>query len=302
LRKKIAIFGANGFLGRQLTSYLKKEGYDVVTISRTGDVDIHLDVTDSSAWKQLTLTPEIVINCASILPGGDFWDEAYLRETFETNFWGSYYMAQWIRRTAEVQFVLNLSSLAVINKPWPEGVTEEENTYPFSVHQGYCISKLNQELVFATMSQDTSVKVCNARLSALFGATMKWSGVMAQFIDKALNNEPLEVVNGDKVSADFLYVEDACVMLERVIRNRVEGIINVASGKEIYLLDLATRIYEYVGSATHLVRNRTEENAEQNRTVIRIEKLKEYLENGFEPNIEKGLKETINYRKLNIIR
>ncbi len=299
MKDTIAIIGATGFLGQGLKKYLNQVGYEVLSLSRKGE--IQLDITNKELFSKLEIKPTIVINCASMLPGGDFWDEKHLRTIFETNFWGSYNLANWIKDTPSIEYVLNLSTLAVVNKPWPISLDESVSTYPYSSHQGYCISKLNQELVFNTLSLSTNVKVCNARLSALFGEEMEWNGVMSYFIDKAIHKEPLDITNGDLVSADFLHRTLACKMIEKLIINRAEGIINLASGKEVFLKELAFDIYTYLDVDKSLITNNNLSNIKENRSVINIEKIKKYFSEDVILDYKQGLFSTIEYRKKMIL-
>lgn len=296
----VAIFGANGFLGRRLTKYLKNKRYEVVSISRSGNVDYNLDITKKTSFQGLDIDPDIVINCASALPGGDFWDEEYSRQVFEVNFWGSYNLVKWIQTRPSVKQVINMSTLVVIDKPWPLLLNEDEVTYPFSSHQAYCISKLNQELVFNTLLLNREISVCNARLSALFGEEMSWNGVLCNFIDKALLNDKIELKNGTQVSSDFLYVETACQMIGSLIRNNVSGVINLAAGEEVYLDKLAYKIFDIVKGDKTKITNVTLDKSQINRGVIDIKKIQSFMAGEKIVGFEEGLLKTVNYRKLKI--
>ena len=62
---KVLILGANGFLGKECVKLLNKEGYDVLTCDRYGDVDYKGSLCDKYFVNSLPLT-EAVINCAAV--------------------------------------------------------------------------------------------------------------------------------------------------------------------------------------------------------------------------------------------
>jgi UDP-glucose 4-epimerase len=297
MSESIVIIGSKGFVGNVLVSYLKAKGFRVITISRNGkDSDINLDITNKDSFKELKIDPQIVINCASMLPNNSFWDEDGLRSMFEVNFWGSYNIAQWVKRTPSVKQVINLSTLAVYNKPWSIDLKETEKVYPYAANQSYVISKLNQELVFKVLSEEHDVQVANLRLSAIFGEQMKWNGILCTIIDKALNKEPLNLVNGELTSFDFLHVNNVCEIIEKVIFNKTNGIVNVASGNEVYLLELAQKIYEYLGLNLLSIENVNAKGAAKNRAVVNVDKIQSLFNENYEIDFYSQLYKLIEYR------
>ncbi len=296
---KVLLLGANGFLGRFLCRYLTDEGYLVKTVSRKGEgIDYKVDIGIKGDWNKIDFDAEIVINCASVLPGGKIDDAQYAQQLFNTNFWGTYHLCQWVDAHKSVRYVLNASTIAVVNKPWPVPVTENSPTYPLGAHALYCTSKLNQEILLQSYPFSYEVSTCNARLSALYGEDMQWGGVLCNVIDKAIKQEPLSLTNGTKVSADFIYVKDVCLYFGMLIKNSTTGIINIASGKEVFLLDMAKGIYNIVSPGLDVVN--TDTNILANRAVVDIAKLIA-VEGYMKPTpFAEGLQKTINYRKKQI--
>lgn len=297
MNNKVVIFGSNGFVGKALVFFLENKGFNVITVSRScGNSDLNLDITNKEAFKRIDSQPNIVINCASMLPNGSFWEEESLRAMFEVNFWGSYNIAQWIKNTPSVTQLINLSTLVVHDKPWSINLDELEKVYPFKANQSYPISKLNQELVFQILALENNVKVANLRLSAIFGEDMKWGGIMCSIIDKAINSETLNITNGDLVSFDFLHVNNVCEMIEKVIHNPSNEIINIASGNEIFLKDLAEKTYSYLNVDLNLINNTTTKGINKNRAVVNINKIKNLFDENYSINFLEQLNKLIDYR------
>jgi UDP-glucose 4-epimerase len=294
--KKILLLGASGFLGGFLYQHFMREGYIVKSASRKGGVsDFQLDMADASAWKNIVFEPDIIVNCATILPGGNMKDQAYAERVFHTNFWGAYQLCQWVDTNPSVKYILNISSLAVVQKPWPAPLSENGPTYPTGPHVLYSLSKLNQEVILTSYPFKHQPKVVHARLSALFGEKMPWNGIVSHLIDKGLHKETMTLTNGDKVSFDLLYVKDACFYLTALIQNEVEGIVNVASGNEIFLLDLAQQIASIMDVDITIL-NEDKADVQQNRALIDINKLSYFCAYKNTP-LRQALSNTIEYRK-----
>jgi UDP-glucose 4-epimerase len=295
--KKVLLIGANGFLGRHLYKYLTEAAYDVKTLSRKGDtIDHKIDIGDADAWSQIDIDPDIVINCATILPRGIASDEGYVKNLFRTNCLGTYNLCKWAEKVISVKYILNISTLSVVSKPWPVPLREDSATYPSGPHALYSLSKLNQEIILNTFPFSHKVKVAHARLSALFGENMAWNGVMCSLIDKALGKEDIDIVNGTKVSADFIYIKDACRFITSLLKNEAEGIVNVASGVETSIFDLAKMILKIVGNEQLKINNVDTING-YSRALVDINKLNEITGGVHNTDIIEALKQTIKYRQ-----
>lgn len=271
--RKVLLIGASGFLGSFLKDHLEQAKYEVRTVSRSGDhVTYQVDISQEAAWEKIDFEPEIIINCATILPGGAIDDLEYARAVFNTNVLGSYHLCRWAQKRISVNYILNISTLAIVDKPWPIPLTEEEKTYPSGKHILYSLSKLNQEVILNDFPFKKEIKICHARLSSLFGEKMPWTGVMCMLIQKIINREPIEINNGSKTSADFLYVRNACACLLQLIEKKATGIINIASGEEIFLKQLVEKIALATGIEALVTYKETGE--EENRSVVGVRKLR----------------------------
>jgi len=294
---KVLILGANGFLGRHLCEYFISEGYEIKTLSRKGDnIDYKIDIGEQAAWKQIDFEPEIIINCIATLPGGNAADEAYVKALFNTNCLGTHNLCKWIEQTGSVRYVLNVSSLSVVSRPWPLPLKEDSATYPSGQHALYSLSKLNQEIILNNYPFSHRVKIAHARLSALFGENMAWNGVMCSIIDKALEQEAINLTNGTNVSFDFIYVKDVCEHFITFVKNESEGVINTASGEEVFLFDLAKMILNITSRNFDDLSN-IDTIQEYNRSVVDIRKLKCIDTDFKKTDFLLALKNTIKYRQ-----
>lgn len=287
---KVLIFGGNGFLGNALTAHLYEMGFEYCTVSRSDSKSSYnLDISDFEEFSKLPNNFfNIVINCATILPGGNYLDNDYLEKIYKTNILGTQNICKWIDGQSSVTKIINCSTLVVVAKPWPLNLTEEEFTYPSGNHVLYCTSKLTQELIFKTFASAKKIVLSQIRFSALYGETMAWNGIICNMIDQAKENKKITLKNGSKVTVDFLHITDAAKIILATINSNYDGILNGASGHEVSILELANIIGRSFTDTVEIV-NIEEENINENRSLISIDKLKKIIDTSLFVNLSDGI-------------
>ena len=272
---KVLIFGGNGFLGKAVQQELENNQISCYSVSRSGEAtNYKVDIGKMNDFKNLPNDIfNVIINCATILPGGNYLDPLYLEQIYKTNILGSQNICNWISKQSTIDKIINCSTLVVVKKPWNIPLMEsEENTYPEGKHVLYSASKLTQELIFKTFATDFKIKLAQIRFSALYGKEMNWSGLICNFIDQAKNTESIRITNGSKINADFIYITDAAKIIVETIKSDIYGIINGASGTETSILDVANCIKNNFCNRVSVVNEEMEETAED-RSLISVEKL-----------------------------
>ncbi|MBE7693730.1 NAD-dependent epimerase/dehydratase family protein, partial [Tenacibaculum finnmarkense] len=117
---RILVFGANGFLGKEVVNLLKSNDFEVFTISRSDkSCNFNLNI---SKFDDFQVLPnhffDVIINCATVLPGGNYLDNDYLDAIYKTNILGSQNICKWIESQQTVIKIINCSTLAVAQKRW----------------------------------------------------------------------------------------------------------------------------------------------------------------------------------------
>jgi UDP-glucose 4-epimerase len=292
---KVLIFGGNGFLGNALKDLLDENNIESYSVSRSNTLcNFNFDISIYEAFENL---PKdfftVVVNCATILPGGDYLDSDYLKKIYNTNILGSQNICKWISEQTTIKKIVNCSTLVVVKKPWSISLNEEDvNTYPDGKHVLYSSSKLMQELIFKTFSDINTILLTQIRFSSLYGQTMPWNGLICNLIDQARNNGTIKITNGKKVSVDFLHVNDAAKIILASINHDITGVVNGASGEETTILDLAEIIKNNTGP-TVTVDNEENENSLVDRASINVKKLQQYLDVNNFISLDQGIKKMI---------
>tara|TARA_B110000091_G_scaffold209539_1_gene250878 strand:- start:1102 stop:1980 length:879 start_codon:yes stop_codon:yes gene_type:complete len=274
---KILIFGNSGLVGRELELYLTTLGHLIIGVSRNGKSDYNFDISNFDCFKQILEVPDIIINCASILPTSkeESLDAKYLKKLFEVNLFGAINIVKWAK-IKKIKKIINFSSLSVNQKPWPVPLLENNTNLVTGNHTGYSLSKLCQEKMMTEVGFENKISIIHLRLSAVYGEKMKREGIiffLQKFID---NNKNIEITNGLKTSFDFINTKDICQVIAKLLNlNIPKGVYNLASEEEIKLIDLAKLIIKIKHSNHQIINN--ESNKEISRALIDCTKIKNYL-------------------------
>ncbi len=169
---------------------------------------------------------------------------------------------------------------------------EEDATRPCSP---YGISKLSVEKYLFYYKDSYGLDYVSHRYGNVYGRRQNpngEAGVVAIFVNKMLKGEQ-PIINGDGlITRDYIYIDDVVSANLIALDEKVSGIYNVATAREI-------NVNHIFNSIKSILNSDIEENhgpakvGEQRRSVCSIEKYKEM--HGFEPkfSFEEGLKQTI---------
>ena len=213
--KRVLVTGASGFLGAVVAETLAHTGYTVVGAYHTPDsvLPIHgvqetsLDLASEGDWAGLPDNIDAIIHCAALVPSRFSNDASMIETLWRVNSLGTLKLLNWAQENGVGQFVY-CSSHAIYRRPVPCPVTEEHAVYPSGKAAFYAMSKLAGEISASHMRSD-SFNVCSLRLSSLYGARMKKSGVLYRFVAEAKAGRALKITSCPDSSFDFLYVQDA---------------------------------------------------------------------------------------------
>lgn len=290
----ILVFGGNGFLGKEIEKQLRNSDLVFFSASRNAGSGYIIDISNFDSFTVLPMNFfDIVINCATILPGGNYLDNDYLERIYQTNILGTQNICKWIATQKSIKKIINCSSLAVVNKPWDVDLNEKALTYPKGDHVLYCSSKLMQELIIDTFAAKHNLAFYNVRFSAIYGEDMPKNGIIWTLHQQIVKNNIIKIHNGNIVSFDFINVIDAANILISIIDSNVEnGIINAASGVETTLYELST-ILRNATAKSVVIENVDHENVHPNRAVINISKLQPFINTEEFISLEKGINQIL---------
>jgi dTDP-glucose 4,6-dehydratase len=127
--------------------------------------------------------------------------------------------------------------------------------------------------------------------------------VVPRFITQALADEPLTVHGDGHASRDWLYVLDDAEAIERVIEAPLEPlageVINVATGVDIAVSDIARMVLDTLGKPSDLVRHVDERLGQVDRHIGTTEKAERLLGWKARTSFEQGLERTVAWYRDN---
>jgi UDP-glucose 4-epimerase len=285
--KIVLVTGANGFIGSHLCDTLIKKDYKVIGLV-FGDEKIikHFkenkkiklirgDLTDFKGILKIfkKYKPKGVFHTAAVLPSSEEENNPF--PFFEVNIKGTLNLLEACRLINTERFIYS-SSMSIYGRKIKYLPIDEK--HPISPFNFYGLSKWQGEELAKFYNRKYNINIIILRYAGVYGSR-KEKGVVAKFIKNAIRNKPLRILTN--TSWDIIYVKDVVKAniwaFEKANKLKFQ-IINIGSGKEINIKDLAKRIIEIVASKSKIKYNKVLPSF---RFYFNIAKAKKLL--GFKP-------------------
>ena len=209
-----------------------------------------------------------------------------------------------------VKVVYSSAGCSFAEKTYDQPIATDEK-YFSSLYQDspYSISKLAGDIYSLYYHRSHNLPVVIARFQNVYGereilGAGKWRGhistvwrnVIPTFIWQALNNYELKLENSGENSRDFIHVSDIVNGLILCAVNGKEGkVYNLGTGKETKIRDLATKTINYTKSTSKIIYLPQRLWDTSGRRFASIKNSKINLGFSCKINIDKGLKQTIQW-------
>jgi UDP-glucose 4-epimerase len=245
-RPKAFVTGATGFIGRYLVRALAQMGWTVYILVHDrsfevfdGQTSVNLvngRLEDSESLEALISQVDIVYHLAAHIPANQR-DSKYANSCIDVNALGTLRLAEKILQNPARRFVY--FSTANLFQLGPNVVTESAPLYPSEYATYYLGSKLLGELYVEHLRHTRELNSVVLRLSSVYGFGMPSKSVVANFMNLAIDNKPLQVWDGGRACWDFIYVEDVVQVAIQAGQKGEPGVYNLGSGRSRSTLDLA---------------------------------------------------------------
>jgi UDP-glucose 4-epimerase len=302
---QVAVTGGAGFIGSHLVERLCAEGASVTVLDdlSTGarenlemvsdEVDLRDgDIRDPSVAK-VAGEADLVFHLAVRNVRASIKDPA---ENLSVNSGGTLEILEAMRLGRRGRFVY-VSSSEVYGIPKGDVFSEETLPAPTTV---YGAGKLAGELVAHAYHRTYGLDTQVVRPFNNFGPRSHFEGdsgeVIPKFILRALAGEPL-IVHGDgSQTRDFMFVTDTAAWLIELSRldELIGEVLNIGSGQQVRVIDLAEKIIEMTGSSSRIVLSQPRPG-DLPRLCADVAKASAIVDFGLETGFEEGLSETIEY-------
>jgi UDP-glucose 4-epimerase len=241
---KILVTGGAGFIGSNLVPHLAGLGHDVVVLD---DLSSGQPVPTARPWirfcrgnflDQETLRDcldgsEVVVHLAAV--SGVMDSVADPAACFATNVEGTFRLLEMARCCSIKQFVNASTGGAILGEVAPP-ISEAMAPMPLSP---YGASKLATEGFCSAYFGSYGLRCLSLRFSNIYGPhSAHKKSVVAAFVKRTLNDEPLVVYGDGTQQRDYLYVGDLVRGIAAAIDRGAIGTFQLGSGRPSSLLAL----------------------------------------------------------------
>nr|BCB22823.1 dTDP-glucose 4,6-dehydratase [Erysipelothrix tonsillarum] len=171
---------------------------------------------------------------------------------------------------------------------------------PIKTSSPYSSSKAAADLLVQAYYKTYGLPISISRCSNNYGPYHHPEKLIPLTITKALNNEKIPVYGTGENIRDWLYVEDHCVAIQRIIENgNVGEVYNVGGHNEITNLDVVKNILLQLDKSTGLIEFVGDRKGHDLRYAIDPSKMNKDL--GWEPSttFDIGIKKTVEWYQKN---
>ena len=296
---KILIIGSKGFIGAHCVDYFS-ETHEVWQCDVVSDYVTQNYFTVDATNANFTDIFEkhifdVCINCSGAASVPDSIKNP--QRDFALNVLNVYKQLDAIRKYNSKCKYINFSSAAVYGNPKSLPIKEDAIANPISPY-GY--HKKMAEDVCEVFYKNYNIPTCSLRVFSAYGPGLQ-KQLFWDLNKKASNSNSVDLFGTGNESRDFIYIKDLLKALNLVIlKSKFNAeIINVASGKELYIKDIVSVFYSLINEDVNFNFIGQEREGDPSNWKADISKIEAY---GFKPefSIEEGLKEYVTWLNANV--
>lgn len=258
---KIYVSGHNGLVGAALLRRLRSLGFENLIYRTSSELDLRVQSATQEFFAKEQ--PEVVFLAAAKVGG------IHANDTFRGQFLYDNLMIQAnvieAARLHAVERLVFLGSSCIYPKLCPQPIKEEYLlTGPLeATNEPYAIAKIAGIKLCEAYNHQYGTHFVSVMPTNLYGENDNFHlenshvlpALLRKFHEAKIKNLPTVTVWGTgKVFREFLHVDDmadACVFIAQ--RKGFDGLINVGTGKDISIADLALLIKDIVGYSGDLI-------------------------------------------------
>ena len=313
--KRVLVTGGAGFISSNFIRHLLDEtSYEVVTLDAltyAGNLEnladvmshprlsfVHGDIRDETLVRQLVEGVDVIVNAAA---------ESHVEKSIEhgasefvtTNVEGTQVLLDAIREAPVERFIL-ISSSEVYGTAESDPMDEE---HPLNPRSPYAGTKAGADRLAYSYFITYELPIVIVRPFNNYGPRQHPEKVVPRFITQALADEPLTVHGDGHASRDWLYVDDDAEAIETIIEtpiDRIAGeVLNVATGTDISVNDIAAKVLDALGKPGALRVHVEERPGQVDRHIGSTEKTQRLTGWSATTSFDEGLARTVDWYREN---
>jgi dTDP-glucose 4,6-dehydratase len=317
MSKTILITGGAGFIGSNFVDYIFRTypEYHIVVLDAltyAGSPDNLSDeikkskrfefwygnVTNDDLMSQLISRANIIVHFAA--------ESHVARSIFDnkifyvTDVLGTQAVSNAVVRSKSVERFIHISTSEVYGTAISNPMTEDHPLNPLSP---YASAKAGADRLVYSYIASYNIPATILRPFNQFGPRQHLEKVIPRFITSAILDEPLTVHGDGSAIRDWLYVEDTCKRIDKVIHAPIEKIqgevFNLGSGFDLDVLSIAKKVLEICKKPDDMVSFIGDRPGQVHHHISSTDKAKSILGIEEARTFEQGLEQTIHWYQNN---
>jgi dTDP-glucose 4,6-dehydratase len=317
MSKTILITGGAGFIGSNFVDYIFRQypDYHIVVLDAltyAGSPDNLSDeikkskrfefwygnVTNDDLMSQLISRANIIVHFAA--------ESHVARSIFDnkifyvTDVLGTQAVSNAVVRSKSVERFIHISTSEVYGTAISNPMTEDHPLNPLSP---YASAKAGADRLVYSYIASYNIPATILRPFNQFGPRQHLEKVIPRFITSAILDEPLTVHGDGSAIRDWLYVEDTCKRIDKVIHApivKIQGeVFNLGSGFDLDVLSIAQKVLEICKKPNDMVSFIGDRPGQVHHHISSTEKAKRILGVEEARSFEQGLEQTIAWYQNN---
>jgi dTDP-glucose 4,6-dehydratase len=256
------------------------------------------DIRDAELVRDIVADVDVIVNAAAESHVEKSIEEG-AREFVTTNVEGTQILLDAIREAPVERFIL-FSSSEVYGTAESAPMDEE---HPINPRSPYAATKAGADRLAYSYFVTYGLPIVIVRPFNNYGPRQHPEKVVPRFVTQALQDRPLTIHGDGHASRDWLYVDDDAEAIEAVIAAPLDNVagevLNVATGIDISVTDIADAVLEALGKPSSLKTFVPERLGQVDRHIGSIDKMERLTGWRARTSFEEGLARTIAWYREN---
>jgi dTDP-glucose 4,6-dehydratase len=320
MKKTILVTGGAGFIGSNFVRFIynKYPQYKIIVLDaltyagNTASLPIdvnetrrsrlsfwHGDVKNAELVDMLMSKSDVVVHfAAETHVTRSIYDNFHF---FETDILGTHAIANAVlQHRDKIERFIHISSSEVYGTAQKKNMDE---THPLMPLSPYASAKAGADRLVYSYWATYGIPAVIIRPFNAYGPYQHLEKAIPRFITSCILNEPLRVHGNGNASRDYLFVEDLCVAIDKIMQGdmkKISGnVFNVASGVHRSILSIAKDVVKLMGKDESLITFVGERPGQVFRHTGNTKKIKSMFNWKSQVGWEYGLKKTIKWYEAN---
>jgi len=306
-QKRFLVTGGSGFIGNEVVKQLLAKEAVVTVLDNfssgkknylTSHKNLKIikgSIEDEGIVSKSVKDQEAVINLAAL----PFIPDSYNHpsEFFKVNTLGSVNAIVKSIKSRSVRSFVQISSSEVYGSAQYIPMDEEHPTFP---HSTYAVSKLAADRAAFSLHKEHGFPIVIIRPFNSYGPRFTQPYIIPEIIKQISGNSNRLKLGNIRATRDFTFVSDTANAIIRASSEKkaIGEVINVGSGSDIAILDLAKKIIRLSKRKITITHDKARERPyDVNKLVCNNKKAKKILKWKPRVSLEQGLKKTLEWSK-----